>query len=285
MVLSISSAQIAVNYLKKHPLISIIASVGALSALYYLFSQTHVKAEETPSKITDLGNRVTLPQKGREYRTIEDLLPEDDYERFVSLTRSIPMIRDPRECIFVFIPDTTLSFSALHKLEGESIFWSEIGLKNPFLQKVYRILLNRFAEELSLVGRHTICMQVTKYWPKCNRTTSQGWHFDLATSYTMGMEIYNDFPRANKDDKGLDISYNAIPGPFSAVLRCREEDASPLNGAYTSLSYPRNGALIFQGKQGGVIHRMSTLAAKIFPADKPDSRATVQIFLNDPHWK
>lgn len=220
------------------------------------------------------------PQENIDYFYIENVFSDDDVEwiKTQQAERHIP--EHYREIIWE-PAHLHLTFSSNHQVEN----LADQIKKTDSNQRVFSLsqqLIQRLGQELKLKGQHKIVIQFVRYKPVSGETLGQAWHFDYGASFTMIAVLQNDF---NVLNKGLDISYNEVKGPFSGKEVSTKEQALPLNKKWKILSYPDKGAIIFNNAQGKIIHRMTTLPPKTFDFSNPLTRTIVQIKLLDPTWK
>lgn len=232
----------------------------------------------------------TVPQLNAQYKFVHHIFSYSEFAIISSQAKNRPADfklkgEQYRELLFALPIQAEFSFSVDHKLENSETAFEKYNLINQLAKRIYNTLLNRFAQELKLEGTHTFACQIVRYTPKINEDMGQGWHYDTGAFATIAMVLQNDFDYIKDNCHGLDIAFNGVPGPFSPDKPSLDEEASPKDGHYTSLSYPQNGAIIFKADQGRVIHRLSELAAKNFSADNPLTRTIVQLVIKDKNWE
>jgi hypothetical protein len=97
----------------------------------------------------------------------------------------------------------------------------------------------------------------------------------------MVMMIVNDFK--HYDGNGINIAQNNLDGPFDPFEHCEELNIRPKDGQHISTNYPYNGAVIFDGINGQLVHQMSPLLARTF--DQPKSLVRTILQIKDKAWK
>ncbi len=222
-----------------------------------------------------------------EYRIIQGIFPKAILSRITeSLKDKAQLFYEVNRFGLLPIVRGDVFFSSDHELIDHLERLHAFGISDPDLIEFYRIAINRFAKELKLSGESFIHVQSTRSAPPSGFSLFQPWHYDQRASYTMTSVLYNDFEYS--EGKGLDLSFNRMYGPFSYSESPRRDfsDIEP-DSFYNrvSIPYPKNGAILFSGKRGHVIHRMSTLERKFFlTKEKNPQRITIQIFLIDKEW-
>lgn len=240
-----------------------------------------------PAPSQPLTRGVSFPEYGRDYRCIDDLFSEETgqyIEEFFSSPEAdaLPGIVREHRKIYYTAREIPLYFSAGHELENpESVCPKNAGLALA-LEEITLLALSRFAQELKLQGRHLITCQMVSYTPPSDLTLGQGWHFDLGAKETMVAVLQNDFSTI-VPNAGLDLSVNTVESVFNPFELSKDADAVP-EPEYLVVPYPRYGALFVHGRQGKIIHKMSSLAARTFPKERPLKRTIIQIFRRDEEW-
>jgi hypothetical protein len=176
---------------------------------------------------------------------------------------------------------TSIQFDANYKIiDQHSYLKKGIPSSSSELNQFVCTLVERFAKELKLIGCHEINVDLyrIRYSEKTNMERFQlGWHFDRYAKSTLVATFQNDFPYEEGELSGLDIAENKDEGPHDPL---KSNPHEPKDG-YISCPYAPNGAILFHGRQGKIIHRRSILERPLLP---DATRTTVQIKLKDPDW-
>lgn len=289
---------IRMRYLSPVVAFPMLVALGAIA----FFGQCLRSGQHTPSSLpppsaiqaqlgqsvvahTNRARRANLPEYGRDYRVITDLFPIHTgkyFEDFFSSPKVKATDVGGNRKIYYVATNIRLYFSNSHKLENtQSICPQNIGLPSE-LEELILLSISRFAKELKLQGQHTIWCQISSYTPPSGQTLDQGWHYDVGAKETMIAVLQSDFSTVIPN-AGLDLSLNAVNGVFSPFERSKDEEAIPEQD-HLALSYPRYGALFVHGRQGKVIHKMSTLAARTFSKDQSLKRTIIQLARRDEDW-
>lgn len=232
-----------------------------------------------------LAGRVQLPAENKQYWVLQNVLPQNLCEK-LSLLKVTPALQTRKfRDLLPFPIHSNLLFSPAHCWENDTQVFLENYIADPFLEHLYKELVHTFAKQMKLTGTHEIYIELGRYNPAPDTALSQSWHYDRGALATMIVVLHNDFTHTNEESGGLDISFNAVEGPFNPLELSTEDTVQPLNEDYISVKYPKNGAIIVAGEQGHVIHKMSTLAPKIFSPNDPCHRIVAVIELKDPSWK
>lgn len=182
--------------------------------------------------------------------------------------------------MLVKMTNETIDFSSSHEISNSNLVLFKCQEKSPLLEKIIKIFINRFANELKWVGNHTFDFQLFRYTPLSGQNTTQKWHYDQGSKKSMVMMIINDFE--HYDGHGLNIALNSMEGPFKPLEHFDELNISPKEDQYISTNYPYNGAVVFDGKNGELVHQMSPLSARTF--DKPKSLVRTIFQIKDKAW-
>lgn len=168
-----------------------------------------------------------------------------------------------------------LEFSLEHELKMPHLELPDV------IHYLYVKLINRFANEIKLVGKHTISFLWLRLKPYSNRSCSQNWHFDKGTDKTMVVVLKNDF--AYSKGVGLNIAVNKDQGVFSGSRFTDEQrEVAPLDDQWISVPY--EPGIIVVAEKGKIIHEMSHLAPQNFAPHGSKTRVIVQIKLMDSNW-
>jgi len=182
--------------------------------------------------------------------------------------------------MLIKISNETLRFSEQHTVYTTAAL-KKFDHLSPLMEQILVTFVNRFANELKWTDRHTIDFQIYRYTPLSGQDMTQKWHYDQGARKSMVMVIENDFEYFN--GLGINIAQNGLSGPFNPNDHCDELNITPKDGQYISTNYPPNGAVIFDGKEGELVHQMSTLTARTF--DPPKSLVRTIIQIKDRAWQ
>lgn len=198
------------------------------------------------------------------------------YEQFSSTDK---LYHNPRNQIY-----TSITFDHEHKIvDRNSYFKKGIPSSSEKLNDFVCVFVELFAQHLKLTGKNKI--HVNLYRIKYVENTSiyglqLDWHFDRFAKTTLAAVLQNDFSYKGGETAGLDLAENQHPGPHHPLYSDSHE-FQPKNGRYISCPYLPNGAIIFHGNQGKIIHRRSLLKK---PCIANATRTLLQIKLKDPDW-
>lgn len=162
------------------------------------------------------------------------------------------------------------------EFDNNHILTNKLSHNNEIPYEIYETLLNKIGHELKFVGNYTCDTTIDRTEPSyLNLNLEMNWHFDrygkdsnnvTPYKYTLCTELYNDF-----GDGSLDIAENIADDPIKNHNNC-----IPGNGI--KVNYPNNGYIIFAGKEGKQIHRMTTINGNKI-TDKSFTRSVCCIFI------
>lgn len=168
----------------------------------------------------------------------------------------------------------------------KSLFGSFQQDLKPVAINIFSSAIERFAEELKLVGNHYIRCDIRGFFVNLPQskmgsplTHNLGWHWDYCSHSSMVTEIFSDF-----DPAGILFARNINPPPLPDCRKpASHYDAHPNEETFLAVDHIENSGIIFSAEQGGIIHVP-------IPPSVPQNqygllmRAVLQVVLLDKEW-
>ncbi len=172
----------------------------------------------------------------------------------------------------------TVDFSAEHRIRKDNNLWNH-QLNETLLMKSFCLLLiNRFGEELKLVGNHKISFRVDRLHLNKIGNCCSNWHYDNSTSMALSMIIQNDFEQLGRHS--LNIAYNCAIKDSNGKKCNHSQKLMPMVNSVESVEYPSDGAILINNMKGQIIHRMTPLTA----LNHEGALIVAQVQLKDSEW-
>lgn len=133
-------------------------------------------------------------------------------------------------------------------------------------------LLERFAEELKLTGLHNIRVGIYQNFSK------RKWWYESEAKHIMLMVFQENCFNPNTGESQLNIAENDAIGPFCPQAFLDLNTITPKTN-YHSVSYPKNGAIVYDQLQGQIIYQHKV------PELKLNNTTVIQMTVRDPDWK
>jgi len=215
-----------------------------------------------------------------------------------------------------------IDISTDHKIIDHAKFTKLLIAKNlngnfiPYETELHETLskpiihvIELLAKQKRLVGtkRFRTNVKVFIHWPKNNEEINKEyklkWHYDDSAETTVAIELLNEltetsnvhssqsvFHHVNDDTGKLLFANNRHTGKCIGSIHAKggsiitKKFMRPITESIVSVDYPKNGALMFDGKQGKQLHCPSNIIISKELADKVLIRVLLQVVLYDDEW-